>query len=247
MVTVSSPSQSAEAGQPLTPEQVTTFYREGYILVRGLVPQSSIDAVLEAARPHYETDQADKENKGWQAKIFDLKDPSKDRAWHRLFFEPSVIDAVEQIFEAPARIFFGMLAVVPPHGGKGLPWHQDNMYTTVLGRALNTFVAISEITPEKANLWVVPRSHTRGVLESGDSKDYGGSHREAVVDETQALQLPTLQPGDVCIFDRNTLHRSLTNQTDSPRYAYAAQYQEAKARMAETGEPNGAPLARDLI
>jgi hypothetical protein len=247
MVTPSSPSETLESNKPLTAEQVTEFYREGYLLVRGLVPQASIDAVLEAARPLYEGASADADNKGWQARIFDRKDPSKDREIHRLFFEPAIIDAVEQIFEAPARIFFGMLAVVPPHGGKGLPWHQDNMYTMVLGRALNTFVAISEITPEKANLWVVPRSHTRGVLESGDSSDYGAGHREAVVDEAEAMQLPTLQPGDVCIFDRNTLHRSLTNATDSPRYAYAAQYQEAKARMAETGESNGAPLVRDLF
>ena len=49
------------------------------------------------------------------------------------------------------------------------------------------------------------------------------------------MPLPTMKTGDVAIFDRNTYHRSLKNDTDEPRFAYAAQFQSDNARDAETG------------
>lgn len=123
-----------------------------------------------------------------------------------------------------------MLAVVPANGGKGLPWHQDNQYDQVQGRALNCFVALSEITPEKANLWVAPKTHLLGTQPSKASDDYGAGHKQAAAEPENGIPLPTLHPGDVVIFDRNTYHRSLKNETDTDRYAYAAQYQAADAR-----------------
>lgn len=100
--------------------------------------------------------------------------------------------------------------MVSPNGGRGLPWHQDNQYQHVLDHALNTFIAVSDITTLQCTLWVAPRSHLRG---------------------------PDLKAGDACIFDRNTIHRSLTNQTAHVRVAYAAQYVEAAGVVADTGEP----------
>lgn len=103
--------------------------------------------------------------------------------------------------------------------GAGLPWHQDNQYTQVLGGAINVFAALCDITPDKAILWVAPRSHRLGTQPSKATKQ----------------PLPTMKAGDVCIFDRNTYRRSLKNETDQPRPAYAAQYQSDNARDAETG------------
>jgi ectoine hydroxylase-related dioxygenase (phytanoyl-CoA dioxygenase family) len=48
--------------------------------------------------------------------------------------------------------------------------------------------------------------------------------------------MPTLQPGDACIFDRECLHCSSVNETDSPRFAYAAQFMAEHTRLASTGE-----------
>ena len=54
------------------------------------------------------------------------------------------------------------------------------------------------------------------------------------------MQLPSMEPGDTCIFDRNMLHRSLKNTTGENRFAYAAQFQAEHARLAATGkkDPN---------
>ncbi len=209
----------------LTESQITEYYRQGYILVRKLVPNDVVEAVRRIAEQRHTSEGGD-----WTPTIFDRDEPQRDAALHRLLVEPTVVAAAEQIFEAPARVYYGMLAIVPAGGGRGLAWHQDNMYTTLLGRALNVFIAVGDITPDMATLWVAPRTHLRGVEESITDK----GHRVAE-DPGNGLALPPLEAGDACIFDRNTLHHSKTNQTDRHRYAYAAQFMEEKARLAETG------------
>lgn len=213
---------------PLSEAQIAQYYREGYLLVPGLVPAAEVAAVV-AAFPA-----VDPAGTNWTASTFDHQHPTKDAARHRLLIEPHIVAAAEQIFEAPARVYYGMTAAVPPHGGRGLPWHQDNQYNQILFNALNIFVALCDITPDKAILWVAPGTHKRGTQPSQEATALGG-HREAVVEPENGFPLPGMKAGDVCIFDRNTYHRSLKNETDEVRYAYAAQYMADYARKADTG------------
>jgi ectoine hydroxylase-related dioxygenase (phytanoyl-CoA dioxygenase family) len=226
---------------PLTEEQLAFYYREGYLVVSGLVP---VEAVIAAREAFVAPIQGDK----WTPGIFDYDKPDEANVQqHRMLVEPNIINAVEQIFEAPARVFYGMTAVVPANGGSGLPWHQDNQYSQVIPAALNTFVALCDITPDKAILHVAPGTHKLGTQPSKEAGAGYGGHRTAVVEPENGMALPGLKAGDVCIFDRNTYHRSLKNETNEHRYAYAAQYMSAYSRMAESGEkPLNKPLARDL-
>ena len=227
----------------LTEAQIKEYYVEGYTLVRGLVPKGSIDKLM-ATAPNAGVSA----NREWNARSWEPKEPMLGGAngaaqVHRLFIEPSVIQACEDIFGAPARCYWGMLALVAPHGGRGLKWHQDNQYTHIFGGALNIFIAVSRITPEMANLWVAPKSHLLGTVPS---KDQVG-HREVVNAPENGILLPTLEPGDACIFTRDTIHRSLTNETDQVRYAYAAQYSSNNSRYSKDGSiPGNKPLAWDL-
>jgi len=214
----------------LTEEQLQHFYREGYVVVPGLIPQDTIDSVLAAAP---ETGRA---GGGWGAQAYDHAHPETQAGIHRVLTEPGVVDAARSIFGNEPRVLYGMLAVVPANGGTGLPWHQDNQYTQVLGGAINIFAALCDITPDKAILWVAPRSHRLGTQPSRATEQANTQgHREAAVEPENGQPLPAMKAGDVCIFDRNTYHRSLKNETDQPRPAYAAQYQSDNARDAETG------------
>jgi len=213
----------------LTEEQLQHFYREGYVVVPGLVPRTSVDAVLAAAPP------VEGEGGGWGAQIFDHARPEAQAGVHRLLVEPGIVDAARSIFGNEPDVFYGMLAVVKAHGGSGLPWHQDNQYTQILGGAINIFAALCDITPDKAILWVAPGSHRLGTQPSKENTDTAPGHREAVVAPENGIPLPAMRTGDVCIFDRNTYHRSLKNETDQPRFAYAAQYQSENSRDAQTG------------
>ena len=221
-------------------EQIEHFYREGYVVVRGLAPADVVAGIVNVAETKVRTGDQ------WQPTIFDHDHPEKDAAVHQLLWQPRVIEVVEQLLGSEPRVYYGMLAVVPAKGGKGLPWHQDNQYEQILGGALNTFVALCDITSEKANLWVAPRSHRLGLQPSKVSTTAPG-HREAVTEPENGIPLPALNTGDACIFDRSTYHRSLRNETDQPRFAYAAQYQADHARLAATGRrKEGVMRARDL-
>lgn len=227
----------------LNESDIEEYWREGYLVVRGLVSRPAVDRVLDAAA-RFDGLAA---GKGWSARIFNHKEPTVDADVHQSLWDPGVVGAVEQILESEPRVWYGMLAVVPAHGGDGLPWHQDNQYTQILGGALNVFVALTEVTPERANLWVSPRSHRLGTQPARPSDLYNGAHRQAAIEPENGICLPALQPGDACIFDRCTYHRSLKNETDQHRYAYAAQYQADNARIASTGMKDPLRMrARDL-
>jgi ectoine hydroxylase-related dioxygenase (phytanoyl-CoA dioxygenase family) len=214
----------------LTEEQIEHFYREGYVLVPGLIPVEAVEEVLKYAPTELNS------NGFWEPRIFDHKNPMKDFPLHQLLVHENIEGAVQEIFGSAPRVYYGMLAGVPAHGGNGLPWHQDNQYHQVLGGALNVFIALTPITPEKAGLWVAPRSHLKGVQPSKINNTTTNGQREALITPDNPLQLPAMAPGDTCIFDRNMLHRSLKNLTDENRFAYAAQFQAEHARLAATGK-----------
>jgi ectoine hydroxylase-related dioxygenase (phytanoyl-CoA dioxygenase family) len=225
---------------PLSEPQIQHYFREGYVLVPALVPMRTIRAVMKHATTRL------KDGDFWQPTSLDFAHPEIDAQIHQIIGEPRIVAAARQLLGSPPRAWWGMLAIVPPRGGRGLPWHQDNQYTHILGGALNVFIALADIEPNMATLWVAPRSHLSGVRPAQKSEAHHG-HRESLEAPDNALQLPPLKAGDTCIFDRNTLHRSLTNESDTPRYAYAAQYMSDHAREAATGQRNETrPRAADL-
>ena len=226
----------------LTDEQVSHFFREGYVLVRPLVPPEAAErtakqahAALEQARiAHLNTPGCDEDE--WYAASLDIEDPAGSNPdVHHLLWHPNVIAAARRLLGPELRIHHGMLAQVKP-GGKGLPWHQDSMYRHILGGAINLFIAPVEITPEMGGLWVAPRSHLSGVLPSRTAPkggEFSAGHRQALEDPADGMPLPTMCPGDACIFDRFLLHRSVPNSTGKLRLAYAAQMDAAHARYAD--------------
>lgn len=214
----------------LTEAEIAAYFRDGYLLRRGLVPAEVITDVLAVAKTTATVDGG-----GWTPRIFDYEHPERDADLHALLRHPSVVGAAEQLLGGPARIYYGMLAIVPARGGNGLPWHQDNMYSHIYGGALNVFIALAPIAPEQAGLWVTPGSHRAGVQPSKTNDTTAPGHREALAEPDGALSLPAMAPGDACIFTRDTLHRSGVNASDENRYAYAAQFCAAHARYTADG------------
>lgn len=227
--------------QVFTQAQIEQYYCDGYLVARGLVDPAVCQEVIDQAGA------PEAGSRDWVPRCFKPAEPQADAPLHRMLVQPRVMAAAEDLLEHEVRVYFGMLAVVRANGGEGLPWHQDNMYNTVLGRALNIFIALSRITPDMATLWVAPKSHLKGVRESQEKQGANAGHRQLVGEPEDAVQMPLLEPGDACVFDRNTLHRSLTNATGQDRYAYAAQFCEAKGRNARDGRYySDKPLVRDL-
>jgi ectoine hydroxylase-related dioxygenase (phytanoyl-CoA dioxygenase family) len=160
---------------PLSEADVRAFRAEGFVVARQLVPLDSIRAVLAAGEAHQALQLP---GANFQAQIFDEKQPANDATTHALLREPRVYTAAAQLLGSAARVYYAFFAVVPGGGGRGLPWHQDNMYTKLHGAALNIHIALAETPPEQGVLWVGRRSHLEGVLPNRENTSFAKGHRD---------------------------------------------------------------------
>jgi hypothetical protein len=102
----------------------------GYIVCRNLVDVSTVNSVRLVGEHKFNAalDSSTSPIMRWTPAVFNHDDPMFDAELHALLRDPSLVCAASQLLGgAPARVYYGMLAVVPPNGGTGLPWHSDNM------------------------------------------------------------------------------------------------------------------------
>ncbi|MDF2963069.1 MAG: phytanoyl-CoA dioxygenase [Paenibacillus sp.] len=214
----------------LTEDMIEQFYREGYFYAPGFINQETVDKINKENAEFANRQSADGQ---WKSNATIKFADSQEQFPETVNFltNKQIIEVFEQILGDDVKLWMGMYAVVPPNG-EGLAWHQDNMYTHILGHMLNGFIALDHITQENAGLWLAPRSHRLGRQANLNEE---GKHRRAAEPENGAPCNP-MAPGDAVIFHRETLHHSKRNYTDKPRRAYAFQVASAVCRYAETGK-----------
>lgn len=221
---------SAHSGFILTEEMIEQFYTEGYFYAPGFVDQHTVAAM----NAEYAPEVANNEGKQWKAIDFTHfhKHAAALPVTAGMLSDSTMIETFERVLGDKVRLWIGMYAVVGPYG-QGLAWHQDNMYTHILGHMLNGFIALDRISEENAGLWIAPRSHLSG--RQPNLNVASDEHRRA---ETPANGMPcrSMEPGDAVIFHRETLHASKTNTTNKNRRAYAFQVASAACRFAKTGK-----------
>lgn len=214
----------------LTEQMIEEFYREGFFYAPGFITPETVERINKE-----NAEFANKSGGGeWKSNGFIHFDKSAAQfpETAALLASKALIEVYEKILGDEVRLWMGMYAVVPPHG-EGLAWHQDNMYTHILGHMLNGFIALDSISQENAGLWLAPRSHRLGRQQN--LNEAGAEHRRAA-DPENGMPCNPMAPGDAVIFHRETLHHSKTNHTDKPRRAYAFQVASNVCRYAETGK-----------
>ncbi|MGJ5676896.1 MAG: phytanoyl-CoA dioxygenase family protein [Nostochopsis sp.] len=87
---------------------------------------------------------------------------------------------------------------------------------------LNCWLALVPMRVENGALRVVSDTHRQGVVKWRDSAVNTGTRE--VSENPQRWVDAVMEPGDICIFDRNTVHGSGPNGSDQPRVAYAVQF-----------------------
>ncbi|GAA3406166.1 phytanoyl-CoA dioxygenase family protein [Paenibacillus hodogayensis] len=214
----------------LTEQMIEEFYREGFFYAPGFITPETVERINREQAQF-----ADREAGGaWKSNAFVHFDKSEEQfpETAAMLSSKTLIETYERILGDQVRLWMGMYAVVAPRG-EGLAWHQDNMYTHILGHMLNGFIALDAISEENAGLWLAPRSHRQG--RQPDLNEKGAEHRRAA-DPENGMPCRPMAPGDAVIFHRETLHHSKTNHTDKPRRAYAFQVSAESCRYAETGK-----------
>jgi ectoine hydroxylase-related dioxygenase (phytanoyl-CoA dioxygenase family) len=213
----------------LTEHMIEEFYREGFFYAPGFITSETVGKINQE-----NADFANHSESGeWKSNPFTHFDKSAAQfpETARFLSSRTLVETFEKILGDEVRLWMGMYAVVPPHG-EGLAWHQDNMYTHILGHMLNGFIALDTITQENAGLWLAPRTHRLGRQANLNEE---GKHRRAA-EPSNGMPCKPMAPGDAVFFHRETLHHSKTNHTDKPRRAYAFQVASSVCRYAETGK-----------
>lgn len=211
----------------LTDGEIRFYKEEGYLLLPGLLSESSAAALREEvldilAKSQNLTRERLQQAKSSNDKLIQTGQYLRNSCLDGLVNSQALRQIASRLMEGPSTLYLPFTAVKSGGGGGVFHFHQDNQYTRFHGPGINIWFALSPMSPENGCLQVVPRSHLHGTMDSIENPD-GDGHRTVAKDPTRFLPV-RMRPGDAIAFSRLTLHGSGANNTGDPRVAYAVQF-----------------------
>jgi len=227
----------------LSPQQIETFHRDGFIIVENLLTDEEIDRFV--AYEH------EPKPEGWRQ---DLRHHASDEVWRYVATHPNVTEAVSELIGGQPMVVQTMYLEKKPSGGvaevggQGVALHQDLHYLPCEPDTLIAcWIALSDTDAENGGLCVVPGSHKDGLYETHknendqehDSWEFDYTMRDRDGKEwiqhmysfeiegldMNRLQKLTVPKGAGVIFSGLTIHGSYANRTkDRVRRAFATHY-----------------------
>lgn len=239
----------------LTDEEKARFEKDGYVILRDVVPAQRLEAVRQVF-----VDTVDKLAKQWRDEGFvtntaddepferrfavlrEQLPPRFPTSWRRVLVSP----AVYGLWQEPAllgRIRDLIGDEVFAHGvWNGRPrepgnvdvqrigWHQDAHYYRDWndddGDLVTMWMPLVPVDVESGCLQILPGSHTRGWIPPVRS----ANNLHTVADEDLAGGTPVtavMDPGDALLFTDKTLHRALDNNSDRVRWSIDIRFGQA--------------------
>ncbi|KRE98463.1 phytanoyl-CoA dioxygenase [Paenibacillus sp. Soil766] len=217
---------------PITEEQYKQFERDGYLLLR---KGCSAD-LIRAFNTHIYELRNQVEVPKWadceESKKFSLRlfNPHKHDSFSRQMMKlPLIRGVLAQLMGKEANCVQSMYFYKEP-GSPGQASHQDYYYIkndpmTMIA----AWVALEEkVDVENGCLWVIPGTHTLGLLPHGDVKNL--EEHESWTQETEGIdltnQIPVeMEAGDILFFSELLIHSSNKNRSkDRWRRSYVCHY-----------------------
>ncbi len=219
----------------LTTEQIQSYHRDGYLVVKQFCSREETDKLYSTAI----------EDDAMSKNALDLNDQSGKKTKLSLWFTPGndvfgyltrsekMVNAVAQLLdgEAPVCHFHSKLMQKEPKVGGAWEWHQDYGYWyknqfMFPDQLMSVMVALTKANKENGCLQVIKGSHKLGRVNHGFSGEQVGADMVMVENALQTMDLvySELEPGDALFFHSNTLHRSEANLSDYPRWSIISCY-----------------------
>ena len=240
----------ASATRELTEDEVSSYSRDGFVIVRGLYSAAEA-AVLQSA---ISADNV------VQQKVMAMKDGAgravKLSLWH--YIQPQtcygalaasrrMVHAVRRLISAvgggssPYHIHTKVILKEPRTGGSFSP-HQDFGYWYACGTLdpnamMSVIVAVDAHDTENGCLHVLAGSHRLGRLEHGHAGEQAGADPAALEQARARLKTVAceLSPGDVLFTHSNLVHWSGPNASDRWRRAVICAFNDASNPPSEKG------------
>ena len=213
----------------LTPQQIETFHKEGWLFLPELFSQEEIEVLREESARVLASDRQEiwREKSGAPRTAFAAH--TYNEAFAILGRHPRMIKPVEQVFGEQVYMHQYKINAKAKFDGDVWQWHQD--YGTWLRddgmpepRAMNISVFLDEVYPYNGPLMFIPKSHKRGTLDAGHDKSTTAyplwTLDNATVEKLVAeggIVAPTGKPGGMLMFHGNLVHGSAGNITPFSR------------------------------
>ena len=239
----------------LTSENIASFHRDGYLLLRSFFTPPEVEKMYTTAL----ADDAMRKN------ALDLNDQSGKKTKLSLWFTPGndifgymtrserMINAVKPLLESDSPVchFHSKLMQKEPRVGGAWEWHQDYGYWyknqfMFPNQLISVMVALTEANRQNGCLQVIKGSHKLGRVNHGFAGEQVGADLVMVNNALQTMELVycELQPADALIFHSNLLHRSEANLSDRPRWSIISCYSsQSNLAYAETSTAWKTPIS----
>lgn len=209
----------------LTPAQRLQYAEEGYLSLEHLFDEDEVwrlrCAIEDLGRAGFNL-------RARQVGALTQRDPR----FLQLVFNPKVADLIGQLVPWD-RVFLHSSKVNFNCANDGTPktWHQDNVYWPELPpNQITMWIAIDDADASNGCMWVLPRSHTRGVVAHTQ-----GVTGWEVTEENVPRIFPGLVPlqcpvaaGGALVFHGNVLHKSEANRSARNRWALVLDFDDRK-------------------
>ncbi|MCJ8012724.1 phytanoyl-CoA dioxygenase family protein [Paenibacillus sp. KQZ6P-2] len=227
------------SGKVLSPEQLTAFQTEGYLIVKGLFEPEELADIKNIFEIMSQT-----KIPGHFEPEFDsvTEDPLKryPRVMHPHRIHPTamkymlhrpVMNVLEDLYGEAALAAQSMYYYKPP-GSRGQALHQDNFYLKVEpGNCIAAWTAIDAADEENGCLLVVPETSRNEIVcpDLADEKESFTTHYVKPPKDKKAIPA-VMDEGDVLFFNGNIIHGSYRNKSkDRFRRAFICHYANASA------------------
>ncbi|PAA80597.1 hypothetical protein BOX15_Mlig014171g1, partial [Macrostomum lignano] len=244
------PLRYSVGGGQLSPSDRLFYEKNGFIVVKGLVPEHCVrdyiarfqEICAGAQRPPGLTVMRDvsalDDSGGGERAVYKLQDFQNDDRLFAYCQLPQVLDYVVDIIGPDVAAMHTMLISKPPDRGtlsSRHPLHQDLYYFPFrpADRVVCAWTALEPVTRANGCLVAVPGSHLDGRLLPHDYPNWGGKVNKAfhgIVDlDPGSLPLTYLEmsAGDTVLFHPLLIHGSGANRTEGYRKAISCHYASA--------------------
>ena len=212
----------------LTPEQIATFRRQGYVAVPGFF-NAAETAALQADISRLKrnnflrnvaTDGDGKTTSGSKQNLQLCPANFYSTLISSLPFAPKVIDAVTGLLGEEITLHIDQIFLKPGKTGMGTAWHQDNAYFKIPQplRGTAMWIAIHDATIANGTMRVVPNAYNSLLPHERDGNS--DHHIRCFHDESKADTVE-LKAGSVLFFCYGTPHCTGDNTTDTERAGLA--------------------------
>ncbi len=217
---------------PLDTADITAFWRDGFVIKRGLFDGEEMDLLARFAREDPELlahHLPVKDTAGRESRLTLWNHPGDDL--YGMFSRcRRVVDGAEQLLGDEVYHYHAKMMLMEPRVGGAWEWHQDYGYWYQNGclypDMLSVMIAVDGADRENGCLEVLRGSHLLGRVEHGRYGEQTGADPVRVAAARERLELVRFEadPGDTLFFHSNLLHASGPNTSDRPRWTLILAY-----------------------